>query len=162
MKEVRTHFLMIFHTVKPQLLHSTFIPPASCRGKKPCNGVDGWLGTMEPIESPSQKNEVCHKSCVICRRRRNGELWCDSLTNNPWQDPGCHKDRSVALYLWSNEQIRAVCVCPSVCVCVFLSYLSSGVWLLAILPYSQKYPASLDLLLHTDKYILQRTEGGWL
>ena len=50
--------------------------------------------------------------------RRNEELWCDSLTNGLWQDPGSHKDRTVLAPQWTDRSSMCVFVCVCVCVCV--------------------------------------------
>lgn len=43
--------------------------------------------------------------------RRNEELWCDSLTNGLWQDPGSHKDRTVLAPQWTDQDSMCVSLC---------------------------------------------------
>lgn len=62
---------------------------------------------METIESCHTKMSPVTIAALSVGRRYGEFLWCDSLTNSVWQDPGSHKDLTVP---HAKDQSR-VCVC---------------------------------------------------
>lgn len=64
---------------------------------------------------------IGHNGAHWCAKKmgnRTEKVRCDSFTNSLWQDPGSHKGCTVPLYLYHNEQIRAVRYCCNLCVFV--------------------------------------------